>query len=257
MAKKKQVKLLSAGPMFKLLRELRTAAREEPYLVIGGDPARAEELRRALATDGDARAVRVGSPRGAAAFVYIAPAEVDVRALRDAHLGGVPTIAVTPGSDPPAYVLATDVVPADPGRPVPVDAVARSIARRLGVRGTPLAARLPALREAVCAHLVESFARRNAILGAAVFIPGADMPVMTLNQMRLVMRLASAHGLDAEPVRAAELVGVIGSGFGLRFVGRSLLGLFPLAGVPVRAGVGYAGTRAVGEAANRYYANRQ
>jgi len=135
--------------------------------------------------------------------------------------------------------------------------VIRSLARRLGEHGTPLAGRLPALREAVCEHLFESFARRNAIVGAAIFVPGADLPVMTFNQMRLVMRLASAHGMEAEPARAIELAGVLGSGFGLRFVARSLLSFVPVAGIAVRAGVGYTGTRAVGEAANRYYATRE
>ena len=112
------------------------------------------------------------------------------------------------------------------------------------------------LREAVCARLIESFARKNALVGAAVWIPGADMPIMTLNQMRLVMRLAAAHGFEAEPARAVEMMGVIGSGLGLRLVGRSLLGLIPVAGVAVRAGVGYAGTKGVGEAAVQYYASR-
>jgi uncharacterized protein (DUF697 family) len=82
------------------------------------------------------------------------------------------------------------------------------------------------------------------------------MPVMTLNQMRLVMRLAAVHGFDHDPQRALELASVLGGGFGLRAVGRSLLGFVPVAGWAVRAGMGYAGTVAVGEAAVRYYSAR-
>jgi uncharacterized protein (DUF697 family) len=256
MAKKKP--LLSPGSILGPLRELRKASRDVRPLVVAGAPAPAAELRRALAEDGDAGAVRDGSPRGAAALVYVltaAPDEADVRALREARLMGVPTVAVAP--DPAAsipYVLATDQVAAGPGA---VAEVARVLARRLGDGAAGLAARLPVLREAVSERLVASFARRNAIVGAAVFIPGADMPVMTINQMRLVMRLAAAHGLDPEPARALELAGVLGGGFGLRYLGRSLLGLVPVAGFAVRAGVGYAGTKAVGEAAARYYATRE
>jgi len=256
MAEKKP--LLSPGSILGPLRELRRASRDVRPLVVSGAPAAAAELHRALAEGGDAGAVRDGPPHGAAALVYVlagAPDGADVHALREASLAGVPIVAVAtdPATSIP-YVLATDVVAAGPGA---VDEVARVLARRLGERAAGLAARLPVLREAVSERLVASFARKNAIVGAAVFIPGADMPVMTVNQMRLVMRLAAAHGLDPEPARALELAGVLGGGFGLRYLGRSLLGLVPVAGFAVRAAVGYAGTMAVGQAATRYYAARE
>lgn len=253
MAKKKKAPLAPAT-VLGLLRELRSATKDVRPLAIGGAPGLAAELRRELTEGGEAHAVRTGSPKGAAALIYALsgpPGAAEVAELRAAHRAGVPIIAVTDTPRTPIpYVLATDVV----SSPSEVPA---AIARKLGNGAAPLAARLPVLREAVCARLVESFARKNALVGAAVWIPGADMPIMTLNQMRLVMRLAAAHGLDPEPARAAELVGVIGGGLGLRYVGRSLLGMIPIAGFAVRAGVGYAGTKGVGEAATRYYAQQE
>ena len=95
------------------------------------------------------------------------------------------------------YVLATDVVVLEPGHGFPVDEVARALANRLGEAATPLAARLPVLRPAVCEWLIDSFARKNALLAAAVWIPGADLPLLILNQMRLVLRIAVSGNTGA------------------------------------------------------------
>jgi len=167
----------------------------------------------------------------------------------------VPIIAVTDDADLP-YVLATDIVRVPPGQGFPVDEIAAAVARKLGEDGTALAARLPTLRRAVCDELIRSFARKNALISAAVFIPGVDMPVLTLNQIRLVLRIALAYGQEIDKERALELLGVIGVGFGLRTVARELLDLVPVAGWAVKGAVAYAGTKALGEAAVRYFEAR-
>ena len=96
-----------------------------------------------------------------------------------------------------------------------------AVARRLGENGTALAARLPVLRPAVCSELIRSFSKKNGILSAAIFVPGVDMPILTLNQIRLVLRLALAHGQDVDRDRAIELAGVVGAGFGFRAIARA------------------------------------
>jgi uncharacterized protein (DUF697 family) len=153
-------------------------------------------------------------------------------------------------------VLATDVVRLAPGKGFPVDEIARTIARRLGEDGTALAARLPVLRRPLCDQLIGSFARKDAIVGAAVFIPGADLPVLALNQIRLVLRIAAAHGQQIDRERLPEILGTLGAGFGLRAAARELLDLVPFAGWAVKGAVAYAGTRALGEAAVRYFEAR-
>src|SRR5204862_54182 len=118
-----------------------------------------------------------------------------------------------------------------------------------------LSARVPLLRTAVIDQLVASFARKNGIVAAAVWTPGADLPLLALNEVRLLLRLAQAHG-TARDVRdrLPELAAVLGAGFGLRALARELLGLVPGAGWVVKAGVAYAGTRALGEAARLRFA---
>jgi len=100
--------------------------------------------------------------------------------------------------------------------------------------------------------VVAAFARKNGIVGAAVFVPGADLPLLALNEIRLLLRLEQAYGLEIDPrERLPEIVATLGASFGLRAVARELLDLVPVAGWAVKGAVAYAGTRALGEAAIR------
>jgi uncharacterized protein (DUF697 family) len=170
----------------------------------------------------------------------------------------VAVVCVVAGTDPAAvpeipYVLATDVVVVAPGEPVPVEAIVEPVAAQLGDKAYALAGKLPSIRREVCERIVEQFARQNGVLGAAIFIPGADLPVMTLNQIRMVLRLAGAYGEELDRERAVEIIGVVGAGVGLRAVARQLVGFVPFAGWAVKGAIGYAGTKALGEAAIRYF----
>ena len=152
------------------------------------------------------------------------------------------------------YVLDTDLVRTGPAR------VFRSTSSRRRSRGgsaTPgrrWRARLPVLREAVVEQLIRRAAHRNGLIGAAVFVPGVDMPVLTLNQIRLVARIAVAYGQELDRSRAPEVLGVVGAGFGFRAVAREALDLIPIVGWAVKGAVAMGGTRAIGEAARAYYA---
>lgn len=151
------------------------------------------------------------------------------------------------------YVLAEDVVPAPAGAGFPLDEIGAALVRRLGDQGIGLARRLPVLRRAVGENLVRRFSRRNGLIGAAVFVPGVDMPILTLNQIRLVLRLAYLHGYEPDRERLREVLPVVGSGFAFRALARQLLDFVPLAGWAVKGGIAYGGTRAIGEAAVRYF----
>jgi uncharacterized protein (DUF697 family) len=253
---------LRPGVVLGLVRELRAAAADVRPLQVSG--VLAEQLARELRAGGEARLVRVGgAPAGAAVVVVVlggAASADDEQLLRAAGRARTPVVAVQTGREPDLdvpYVLATDVVVARPGEGFPVDEIARAVAHRLGEDGTQLAARLPVLREAVCRELISSFSRRNGLIGAAVFVPGADLPVLTLNQLRLVLRIAAAHGVEIDEQRAPEIVATVGSGLAFRAVAREALGVVPLAGWAVKGALAYAGTRALGEAALRRFSLAQ
>ena len=59
----------------------------------------------------------------------------------------------------------------------------------------------------------------------------------TLNQVRLLMRIADAYGFELDRERIPEVLGVVGGGFGWRALARSALGAVPVAGWAVRGGI--------------------
>jgi uncharacterized protein (DUF697 family) len=220
------------------------------------------------------------------------PRPEDEKAFRLADRKGVEVVCVLLGGPAPAvdvaYVLATNVVHVPPpagssgpagaaatrdenenhshsqqqkeqdqqqhqyaGR-LPLERIFRLIAERGDDRGYMWAARLPALRPAVVEQTIEKFSRQNGILGVAVFVPGADMPVLTLNQIRMVFRIAAAYGEEIDRDRALEVLGVIGAGLGFRAVARQALAFVPGVGWAVKGGIAYVGTRALGRAAIAY-----
>ena len=243
------------GPLalLSLVREVRRGSGDQRPLAVAGARELLPIIARQLREGGDPAAVVEGRVENAAVLVWVGPP--DEETLRAADRAGVPIVAVTDADEVP-YVLATDLIRVPPGQGFPIAEIAHAVARKLGEDGTALAARLPTLRRAVCDELIRSFSKKNAIVAAAVFIPGVDLPVLTLNQARLVLRIALAYGQDIDKERALELLGVVGAGLGLRTIARELLDLVPVAGWAVKGAVAYAGTKAIGEAAVRYFEAR-
>ncbi len=129
------------------------------------------------------------------ALVWVGKA--DHEALRRASLAGTPIVGLTEGESLP-YVLDTNLVLIRPGQGLPIADVAVALARVLGPNAPGLAARLPVLRPAVVDRLIRGTVRKNALIGAAAFIPGADLPALTLNEALLAIRIAVAGGRDAD-----------------------------------------------------------
>jgi uncharacterized protein (DUF697 family) len=127
------------------------------------------------------------------------------------------------------------------------------LAAELGDDAVPLAARLPALRRMVAEHIILGAARQNGVIGAVVFIPGADMPAMTLNQIRMVLRVAAAYDEELGVPRALEILSIVGAGFALRTLARQALDVVPGFGWALKGAVGFSGTVALGRAAIEYF----
>ena len=234
-----------------LSRETRLLAVDHRPLVVSGASELVPLLAKELRAGGDPLAVREqGPPEGAIGLVWIG--EADDAALRRASAARVPIVGLTEGKSLP-YVLDTNLVRLEPGRGFPVDEIAEAVAHAVGDRASGLAARLPVVREAVVDELIRRVARRNGLIGAAVFVPGVDLPVLTLNQLRLVLRIALAHGRPVDVSRLPEAAGVVGAAFGFRTLARELLQVVPVAGWLTKGAVAYAGTKTVGEAARKRF----
>jgi uncharacterized protein (DUF697 family) len=254
----------STASVLGVVQGLRSSSRESRPLVVAGPDALVSLLVEELARGGVAAAVREQGPlKGAAALVLVlggAPSPDDERLLHDATRARLPVVAVIPATAGTVthvpYVLDENLVRVPGGAGFPLGEIAKRLARALGEEATPLAARLPVLREAVCEELIRKFARQNGVLGVAIFVPGADLPILTANQVRLVLRIADAHGFEIDRERLPEVLTVIASGFGFRALARRAIGYVPFVGWVVQGAVAYTATRAVGEAAVRYFERR-
>ena len=202
-------------------------------------------------------------------IVFLEDAQAPVRP----ELG--PTIAFCRAAELPAIVVAvrdTEAVAVDRhawialaglssrelviharGTPAARSALARRVAQVAGHGGFALAAALPALRAAVIDHTIEATARQNALVGAVIILPGADMPVMTMNQLKMVLRIGAAYGYRSDLQRTVEVLGVIASGLGMRTLARRAVEYVPGLGWAMKAGFGYAGTQAIGRSAVAYF----
>ena len=123
-------------------------------------------------------------------------------------------------------------------------------------KGIAMAASFPFCREEVVSSLITKCAMQNAGIGVVNLVPGSDFPLMTANQMKLALDIAAAHGEQLSPARVAELTGVVGAGFAYRWLARTLISAIPVAGVALKAGMGYAGTMATGRALTARFALR-
>ncbi len=272
----------SATMAMRAVRDVRAEGEARGPLRMCGSTPPLEELRRALleAPGTDASAVDIFAARRlrpddaeslarAAVVVYGAQvvASLDDGTRSDLEVVGAagrPLLAVLEGVDLPDYALLEaarvpgvsplSVLPSKRGR-FPLTKAMRLLAERSGAAGPGLAARLPALRPYVIERLIDTAARRNGFIATAVWIPGADRPVLTAAQLRMVLEIGVCHGVELSPDRAVELLSVLGAGFGMRTVARELLDLVPVAGWALQGGVAYGGTRALGRAADEYFAH--
>jgi len=109
------------------------------------------------------------------------------------------------------------------------------------------------MRKPLSLETVNATALQNAGVGLVVFIPGADMPIMTLNQAKMLLKIAAAYGQPLNIERVKELGVIVGGGFALRSVARQAVAFVPALGWAIKAGIGYTGTVAMGRAAIEYF----
>lgn len=111
----------------------------------------------------------------------------------------------------------------------------------------------PFVRRPLSLDAVRATAIQNAGVGVVVFVPGADMPIMTLNQAKMLLQIAAAYGQPLSAERIKELAAVVGGAFLFRNIARSAAGVVPVLGWAVKGAVGFAGTEAMGRAAIEYF----
>lgn len=170
------------------------------------------------------------------------------------------------GETPAALDAIEHAVPVeeDPAsaEPIALDAErAATLDRRMGewiiaaCRDKKLAFALafPFVRRPLSLDAVRATSVQNAGVGVVVFVPGADMPIMTLNQAKMLLQIAAAYGQPLSAERIKELAAVVGGAFLCRNVARTAVGIVPVLGWAIKGAVGFAGTEAMGRAAIEYF----
>jgi uncharacterized protein (DUF697 family) len=261
---------LSPTAVWSVLKELRVTDEDFRPLLLAGAPEHASAFRARVEEGADPRAVRDLSGRpptgydleGAPVLVYFVAGattsdedEATFRLATRKGAGAVCVLVGAPEDELPSvpYVLDTDVLSVAAGQPLPFEPIAERIADKAGETSHLLAARIPLLRPAVVDGIVKRSSVQNGVLAVAIFVPGADFPVLTLNQIRMVLRIGAAYGEKLDRERAVEILTVVAAGLGMRTVARQIVGLVPGLGWAVKGGVAYTGTRALGAAAVAYF----
>jgi uncharacterized protein (DUF697 family) len=151
---------------------------------------------------------------------------------------GLPTEDVLSHADPRALVD---------------DELAGWLADRLSSKRLALASNFEFTRQAVAMEIVRTTALQNTLVGVVAIIPGTDMPIMTANQAKMLLQLATCYGQRIGSDRLTELAAVVGGGFAFRAVARQALTALPGFGWAIKGGIAYTGTMAMGRAAIAWF----
>ena len=111
----------------------------------------------------------------------------------------------------------------------------------------------PFMRRPLAYAAINATAVQNAGIGVVAFVPGADMPLMSVNQMKMVLQIAAAYGEPLDADRVKELAAVLAGGFVCRGIARGVVGLMPVGGWVAKGAMGFAGTQAIGRCALDYF----
>lgn len=203
---------------------------------------------------------------------FLAPAGSDSQALRAVSAAG----SLAPGEATSRY----DFVLCEPGVPVPrngylfesddAGSLARLILDENPKLDLALARTFPLFRAPAASRIIHSISQENALFSLVTALPNVipsilDLPwavgefatdtaFLTMNQIRMALQLAAAHG---RPVGYAEqkieLGTIIAGAFGWRALARELVGKIPLGGglIP-KAAIAFAGTYVVGLGLEKY-----
>lgn len=111
---------------------------------------------------------------------------------------------------------------------------------------------LPAYRRQITYRLIRSASILNALI-AVEPIPGLDIPLLLVSQVRLILRISAVYGESLSVRHARELITTIAGSVALRYLAAQLAKIVPVAGWLAAAAVTGMGTWAIGRVAVAYF----
>ena len=196
-------------------------------------------------------------PTTDAVIALAGPGDCLERSLAAARDKFVPTVVVTLGlhAGEVARRLGHPLLDtfADEHADAVVSQLGTWLVDRVSGKRLALAHNFAFLRRAAAEESIKATAFQNGVIGFVAVIPGADMPILTANQAKMLLQIAAVYGQPLGPERIKELALVVGGGFTLRALASQLLDFVPGFGWAIKAGVAYSGTLAMGYAALEYF----
>jgi uncharacterized protein (DUF697 family) len=196
-------------------------------------------------------------PAADAVIALVGSGSTLTASLASAREKFVPTVAIAldQGADAVSRRLGhpiLDIIAASEPD-VLVHTLGRWLVDRISGKRLAMATNFAFMRRAVSEEAIKATSFQNGVVGLVAVIPGADLPIMTANQAKMVLQIAAAYGQTLGAERIKELAVVLGGGFALRAIARQLLVFIPGFGWAVKAGIGYSGTMAMGYAAVEHF----
>jgi uncharacterized protein (DUF697 family) len=195
-----------------------------------------------------------------AAVVILQTPDIAHALVRQAKDSGLPVLIIAASGFRKAWSDAYDVsildavVAREPAKMA--HEVAVWFAENLSDKRGALARGFLFMRKELADRLVLSTTQQNAVVAAVPFVPGADITILTLNEVKMVLQLALMSGQKVSLSRALEVAVVIAAALGARFAARVLIKLMPFKPATTwiaRAAVSAATTWLLGQAARAWY----
>ena len=135
----------------------------------------------------------------------------------------------------------------------PLNDLGTWIAQNVPSKSLALASDFPFLRYPLTIELGKQNTIQNGAISLIPFIPGADMPLISLNQAKMMIQIASVYGREINGDRIKEVAAVVLGGLGFRAIARKLVTLVPVLGWLIKPAVAASGTMAMAVTAAQYY----
>ncbi len=259
---------LNLSKIVNALKEASASAEESASIVLAGEQALVERARDEFSAGGTIPAIATkeaftgptpfATGSGELLVVFVKPEqEAEIESFLSRTVSRTSAILVVdqgPGTGPKASLTAGGMLRlAFSDSEAGWDRLFALCAEAAGDRGTALGRRYPVVRRAAARRLIGRTAVQNVLIALVFFVPGADMPPMTLNQSKMVLRIAAMYGQPVDKERALELVAMVAMGFGFRGIGRALGRAVPGLAIVMRMITAYTATLAVGLGAIAYF----
>lgn len=135
----------------------------------------------------------------------------------------------------------------------PLEQLGTWIVQNVPSKRLSLARAFPFIRHPLAVELAKQTTIQNGAIGLVFFVPGADMPLIALNQAKMVLQIAAVYDKEMSKERLGEVLAVMAGGFGCRAVARQLVARAPMLGWAIKPAVAASGTMGMAIAAIEYY----